>query len=124
MHRAVMFHNGDPSPLRALIQDIYKAHLREVVHYNKVYKPTIGADIRQDILALRAGVNRALRTPDKRRDQKISALRSADIALENLRDGLWTASELKCVSEGQLSEWCKRLDTAGKMIGGWIKALL
>lgn len=106
------------TPLKVCISEMYKAHLREVAHYNKIYKPTIGVDIRESILQLRECVNKALKM-----QKKDTALRDADIALENLRDGLWVAYELKCISEGQLGLWIERLDTAGKMLGGWIKSI-
>lgn len=111
-----LIHNN--LPLRQCIADIYKAHLREVANYNKVYKPTVGVDIRMSILELRDCVNRAVKLYKKE-----TALRDADIAMENLRDGIWAAYELKCISAGQLGIWTERLDKAGKMLGGWIKTI-
>ncbi|MDR3353936.1 MAG: four helix bundle protein [Synergistaceae bacterium] len=103
-------------PLRTAVQDIYQHHLREVVQFNKIYKPTLGADIRQAIGDLRTEINRASKLYNKQ-----TALRDADIALENLRDVIWAAYTVKCISEGQLGVWLEKLNKVGRMLGGWIK---
>ena len=103
-------------PLRIAVQDIYHHHLREVVQYNKVHKPTLGQDIKTAISALRTEINRALKLYNKQ-----TALRDADIALENLRDVIWAASSRQCISERQFGVWVEKLNTVGRMLGGLIK---
>lgn len=106
------------APLRTHINTMYKVHLREMIHYNKVFRPTVGMDIKAAICELRRQVNRAFKLYNKG-----TALRDADIALEDLRDLLWSAYELKCISDGQLGVWTERISTVGKMIGGWLKTI-
>jgi hypothetical protein len=98
------------------LQDAYQHHLREVIQFNKSFKPTLGQDIRLAIGALRNEINRALKLHHKQ-----TALRDADIALENLRDVLWAAYEVRCISEGQLGVWVEKINTIGRMLGGWIR---
>lgn len=115
-----VFHNpAGELPLRKCVQDMYKLHLRERVHFPKDYKPTVAEDIHRDIAELGHQVNKAARQA-----QKKAALRDADIKLEDLRDHVFTAHELKCLSEGQLGNWIELMDAAGKMIGGWLKAVI
>lgn len=92
--------------------------LRDVVNFNKVYKPTIGADIREAINELRGQVNRAFKLHNK-----ATALRDADISLDNLRCMVWTAHELKCISGGQMGIYAEHMAEIGRMIGGWERAI-
>jgi hypothetical protein len=98
------------------LQDIYQHHLRESAQFNKIHKPTLGADIRAVIADLRTQINRASKLYNKQ-----TALRDADIALENLRDVIWAAYSVRCISEGQLGVWVEKLNAIGRMLGGWIR---
>jgi hypothetical protein len=104
-------------PLREAIQELYSHHLREVVNFSKVHKPTLGADIRAAITELRGQVNRAAKM-----FKKGAALRDADVALENLRDIVWAAYDVRCISEGQFGVWAEKMDEVGRMLGGWINS--
>ncbi len=115
-HKMLFGADGQALPIRMAVQDIYRHYLQEVVQYSKVYKPTLGQDLRQAISTLRNEVNRAAKLHHKQ-----TALRDADVALENLRDVLWAAYEVKCVSEGQLGIWVEKMNAVGRMLGGWIK---
>ena len=117
MDRSKVFHSQNQGlPLRLALQDLYAHHLREAVQFPKQYKPTLGQDIRAAIAELRTEVNRASKLYNKQ-----TALRDADIALENLRDVVWAAYSLKCLSDGQLGVWAEKMDSIGRMLGGWIR---
>lgn len=105
-------------PLMVLLEDIYAAFCREVIQWPKSYKHTLGEDVRRAICDLRKECVRAAKLYKKE-----TALRDADIALELLRGLIWSAHQLKCVSNGQLGVWIEKLDLCGKMIGGWISSV-
>jgi hypothetical protein len=95
---------------------MYSRFLREVVQYPKIYKPTIGQDLRECFASLRTKINHASRVYHKQ-----TALREADTALDNLRDVIWATYEVGCISEGQYGLWVEEISTFGMMLGGWIK---
>jgi len=103
-------------PIRVYVQKMYSKFIREVVQYPKIYKPTIGQDIRECFATLRAKLNHAAKL-----QHKLTALREADTALECLRDAVWAAFDVRCISEGQYGLWIEDLSVLGKMLGGWIK---
>lgn len=103
-------------PIKIHLQKMYSKFLREVVQYPKVFKPTIGADVREAFSALRSKINYAAKV-----QRKLTALREADTALDNLRDVIWAAFDVRCISEGQYGLWVEDLTSLGMMLGGWIK---
>lgn len=103
-------------PIRVHLQKMYSKYLREVVQYPKIYKPTVGQDLREAFSLLRTKLNHAAKL-----HHKLTALREADTALENLRDVVWASFEVHCISEGQYGLWIEELNTLGMMLGGWIK---
>lgn len=105
-------------PIRVLVQKMYSKHIREVAQYPKIYKATIGRDMGDAFTDLRSKVNAASKL-----FHKLTALREADIALDNLRDVVWAAYDLKCISEGQYGLWIEDMSAAGNMLGGWIKSV-
>ena len=105
-------------PIRVLVQKMYSKYVREVAQYPKIYKATIGRDMGDAFTALRSKVNAASKL-----FHKLTALREADIALDNLRDVVWAAYDLRCISEGQYGLWIEDLSAAGNMLGGWIRSV-
>ena len=117
--RGRLFKADQPNlPIRVQLQKMYARYLREVVQYPKIYKPTIGQDMRESFMELRSRLNYAAKVYKKQ-----TALREADTALDNLRDAVWAAYEVKCISDGQYGLWIEELNTLGKMLGGWIKSV-
>lgn len=103
-------------PIKIHLQKMYSKFLREVVQYPKVFKPTIGTDVREAFSVLRSKINYAAKV-----QRKLTALREADTALDNLRDVIWAAFDVKCISEGQYGLWVEDLTALGMMLGGWVK---
>ena len=103
-------------PIRVHLQKMYSKYLREVVQYPKIYKPTIGQDMRECFAALRTKINHAAKL-----QHKLTALREADTALECLRDTVWAALDVRCISEGQYGLWVEDLSALGMMLVGWIR---
>jgi len=103
-------------PIKTHLQKMYSKFLREIIQWPKVFKPTLGVDVRETFAVLRAKINHAVKV-----HKKLTALREADVALDNLRDILWTAFDVKCISEGQYGLWIEDITVLGKMLGGWIK---
>ncbi len=104
--------------LKVRLQGLYKHCLMAVAQMPKQYKPTIGVDLREAISTLRHFTNSGLKLIHKQ-----TALREADIALEDLRDIIWVAFELRCISEGQFGIWAEEIAAVGGMLGGWIKSV-
>jgi hypothetical protein len=96
---------------------MYARFAREYVQYPKIYKHTVGEDIAASFASLRGLLNRAAKLHKKQ-----TALRDADIELENLKDLFWAALELRCITEGQFGLWVGDVTDLGRMLGGWIRS--
>lgn len=83
-------------PIRVHLKKMYSKYVREVVQYPKIYKHTVGQDMRECFMVLRTKINHAAKL-----QHKLTALREADTALECLRDAIWAAFNVRCISEGQ-----------------------
>jgi len=114
--RQRLFRGKPEMSIRVQLQRMYAKYLREVVKYPKIYKPTLGQDLRECFMFLRTKVNHALHIYRKQ-----TALREADTALDNLRDVIWATYEVGCISEGQYGLWIEEISLFGMMLGGWIK---
>lgn len=55
------------------------------------------------------------------RSSKMEKLKSADDRLNRLRVMVRLGHELRLLSHGQYEEAAKRLDTAGRLLGAWIR---
>jgi hypothetical protein len=99
-------------------QQMYTELLRQISNFPKNLKFSIGCDLRNSFSDLRNSLNSSLIL-----SKKETALRNSDIHLENFRDILWTAKELRCISLPQYGKWIEDTVNLGKMIGGWLKSL-
>lgn len=99
-------------------QQMYTELLRQIANFPKNLKFSIGCDLRDTFSDLRNSINSSLILIKKE-----TALRNADIHLENFKDVLWTAKELKCISLAQYGKWIEDTVNLGKMIGGFLKSL-
>lgn len=71
---------NDDLPIRIGIQRLYKELILAISRFPKIHKPTIGVDVREKISEFRNLINRAARLTNR-----MTALRDADIALQDLR---------------------------------------
>lgn len=104
------------SSILLLITDLTEKFLKESVNYPKFYKYTLVQTINNSINNLRILIIKALRI-----DKKLTALREADIEIENLKILIRVSYNLKCIGENQYGFWAENLVYLGKMIGGWKK---
>lgn len=104
------------SALIVLAEQMMVKHDRQLRNYSKVDRPNIGARIGKSLDAFLGLVHSAMK-----KFKKETTLRDADAELAKLHSLIYVAFEQKAISAGQTAEWMELLDTAGKMLGGWIK---
>ena len=104
--------------IKLQIQQMYTELLRQIANFPKNLKFSIGCDLRSAFSDLRNSLNCSLKY-----SKKETSLRNSDVHLENFKDVLWAAKELKCISLPQYGKWIEENVVLGRMIGGWIKSL-
>ena len=106
------------SKIKLQSQQMYTELLRQIANFPKNLKFSLGCDLRTSFSDLRTSINSSLILIKKE-----TALRNSDIHLENFRDVLWAAKELKCISLAQYGKWIEDTVNLGKMIGGFLKSV-
>lgn len=104
------------SALIVLAEEMMVRHDRQLRNYSKVDRPNIGARIGKSLDSLLGLIHLAMK-----KYKKEATLRDTDAELSKLHSLIYVAYEQKALSSGQAVEWMELLDTAGKMLGGWIK---
>lgn len=103
-------------PIFQKAYDLTLVIYRATAKFNREYKYTLGAKLKETIIEFLDWVIRA-----NSEKNKTPALKEADMRLERLRIYVRLGYDLEVVGIRKYEILCRQMDELGKMLGGWMK---
>lgn len=104
-----------------MLYELYSSFHDLALKFPKSQRYTLGNTVQTNLLAALEAVTTA--ATNKQKEVKLRYLQHAATKIDLLRLLIRLCKDCKCISNKQYLELESKLHEAGKMLGGWLKAL-